>query len=77
MGRLKKSKYSFNHVVAHWEEVVFRLCDEITPHDVLSQVSNYLTSAIKEAQSFKTDTSRMSRARDLVNQAMTLIDPTH
>jgi hypothetical protein len=76
MSRLKKSKYNWQHVVTHWEEVVFRLCDELTPHDILKEVANYLESAVSECQALKFNPSKFSKALKHINKALTEIDPT-
>lgn len=76
MKRIKRSRYSFKQVLAHWEDVVHRLCDEVTPHDVLEVVKDYLELVSNDIQAFNLNNSRFNKAKELVTLAMNEINPT-
>lgn len=76
MSHLKKVKYNWQHVKTHWEEVVFRLCDEVTPHDVLNEVANYIQIVVLECEKLKLNAAKFSEALQLVKQALDKINPT-
>jgi hypothetical protein len=68
--------YNFKHLLEKWDEIVLRLCEEVTPHDVLSVVRDYLKVVAHDFDRADLDSDRFSKAVAFIEQALNCIDPT-
>lgn len=73
--RIKRNRYNFKQVLLHWDDVIFRLCDEVTPHDVLEVVSKYVDMVIEDCNSANVNNVRFVQAKAAISVALNLIDP--
>ncbi len=76
MGKVKKSRYNWTYVKTHWEEVIHRLCEEVTPHDVLNEVCDYLNNVSKDCAAVGLNNSKFLKAKQLIEEGMKQINPT-
>lgn len=72
---MARQGYNFKALVQKWEEIVHRLCDEVTPHDVLSAVKQYLDLVQKDFEKQNLNGERFKKASDLLEQVLKLLDP--
>jgi hypothetical protein len=68
--------YNFKHLIEKWDEIVMRLCEEVTPHDVLSVVKDYLKVVAADFDKVGLDPDRFNKAVELLDQALAHINPT-
>ena len=66
-----------NHkqLLSKWDLIIQRICDECTPHDVLSVVVSHLTNVIKEKKKHNICNRKEQMAIDLIKEAMEKITP--
>ena len=67
--------YNFKALIARWDEVVMQLCEEVTPHDVLTVVRGYLLLVAKDYKRAKLKTTAINKACKLIEQACKQINP--
>jgi hypothetical protein len=68
--------YNFKHLLEKWDEIVLRLCEEVTPHDVLSVVKDYLKIVAHDFDQVGLEPTRFNKAIALIEQALEHINPT-
>lgn len=68
--------YNFKHLLEKWDEVVLRLCEEVTPHDVLCVVRDYLKIVAHDFDREGLPPDRFNKAVELLDQALAHINPT-
>jgi len=66
---------NYNSMLANWDLIIEKLCEECTPHDVLGVVVENLerTRQMCEKMSFNQD--HLAQAIDNIKLAMKLINP--
>jgi hypothetical protein len=66
---------NYRSLLNNWEEIVEKLCDELTPHDILGVIANHLnkTADISEKMSYKSD--HLREAVKKINEAMQMVNP--
>ena len=66
---------NYRSLMANWEAILDKLCDEITPHDVLMVIVKHLqhTAEMSEKLAYKND--HIKKCIEKIEEAMALIDP--
>jgi hypothetical protein len=62
-------------LVKDWDNVIIKLCDEVTPHDVIEVVATYLDLIVSDCEQFDFECEKVKKAKELLNQALQLLDP--
>jgi hypothetical protein len=66
-----------NHrqLLASWDAVLWKLCDDCTPHDCLGEIKRYLESSAESASASGLSPVKTQKAIALIQKAMALVDP--
>jgi hypothetical protein len=66
---------NYRFLISNWDQIVEKLCDEVTPHDILGIIQRHLvkTAEFSEKLSYKSDNLR--EAIQKIQEAMQLINP--
>lgn len=66
---------NYRQLLSNWDSILYKLCEECTPHDCLGQIRLYLESSAKTAHSSGVQFAQINKAIKLIDEAMKCIDP--
>lgn len=66
---------NYNWIMQNWQLVATKLCEEVTPHDMLGVFVTYVESSCVELESAGISSKKRRKALSKLREAMTLIDP--
>lgn len=66
---------NYRQMLSRWDQVILRICDECTPHDVLGVVADHLEGVVVEKGRVGLTTVGERGAIDLLREAMARITP--
>ena len=62
-------------MLSRWDQVISRICDECTPHDVVGVVADHLSAVVREKRRLGLGARGEQMAIDLLREAMERITP--
>lgn len=68
-------KINFKKLLSDWDNILIRMCDEFTTHDVLEVVSEYLNLVISDCKDYDFACDKVKKAKKLLDEAVNLLDP--
>ena len=66
---------NYRVLMNNWDTVVEKICDEMTPHDVLRVVAKYVQQNIDESKKHNLTTSHLVEGHRKLIEAMIHLDP--
>ncbi len=69
------SRLNHRKLLAEWDTIIMRLCEEVTTHDVLGVIDEYLGLVAGDLKRLKRDGSRVAQCRKHIQEARKAIDP--
>lgn len=66
---------NYRQLLANWDTVIDKLCEECTPHDVLGVVKRHLERSSEDARRSGLNFGNIDKAIELLTGVMSCIDP--
>ncbi len=66
---------NYRILMNNWDAVVDKICDEMTPHDVLRVIADYIQRNIKESKKHKLNCDKLEKGHELIIEAMNQLNP--
>lgn len=66
---------NYRSLIANWDAIIEKLCEECTPHDVLGVVHDHLNKCVMKFNALGVQADNMQRAIVKIEEAMKEIDP--
>ena len=66
---------NFQSLLKNWDTIVYKLCEEVSTHDVLEVVIQNVHLMAKELNKNNIDSTKVESALVLLEQALELLDP--
>lgn len=66
---------NFQSLLKNWDAIVYKLCEEVSTHDVLEIVVKNVHLMAKELKKNNIDSTKVESALVLLEQALELLDP--
>jgi len=66
---------NFQSLLKNWDTIVYKLCEEVSTHDVLEIVIQNVHLMAKELNKNNIDSTKVESALVLLEQALELLDP--
>jgi hypothetical protein len=66
---------NYKTLTSRWKEIIEKLCEEVTPHDVLSIVADHLEKSANLSDRLSIKSTHIREALQHIQMAMKKIDP--
>jgi hypothetical protein len=66
---------NYRSLLANWDTIIDKLCDECSVHDVLGIITDNLQKDCKKLQSMSLSSKNIEEAIKKIKEAMVLINP--
>ena len=66
---------NYRVLMNNWDTIVDKICDEMTPHDVLRVVADHIKRNINDSKKHKIPFSNLEEGHKLIIEAMNKINP--
>lgn len=66
---------NYQSMLKNWDLIIDKLCEEVSTHDVLSVVLQHVNLMADELESKKLNAEKVNKAKKLLEEALSLLNP--